>query len=141
MNRTISTTLAAVGLIVALLAGCNQRPGDAKLTPADTSAASPIFEQVESGIDIASEVLQCEIPLKVTEPADAAEINSKVVYVKGQTVPGAAVSANDALTTADPEGNFISPLNLETGPNAIDVIATDERGKQGEVLILVNVVS
>jgi hypothetical protein len=63
------------------------------------------------------------------------------VAVKGQTVPGATVSVNNIMGTADSQGYFNIIVNLERGPNAIDVIATDDSGKQAEILILVNVVS
>jgi hypothetical protein len=55
-------------------------------------------------------------------------------------VPGATVTVNDAVSTADDNGNFSVTISLEQGPNAIDIIATDDNGQQGEVLILVNAI-
>ncbi len=148
-------TLAFIALIGILTAGCateSERPSVSTL--ATSPALSPVPPPTNSNTDdttfttettstddTTSEILQSGIPLKVTEPADAAEINTASIVVKGQTVPGAAVSVNDTAGIADSEGNFTIAISLEPGPNAVDVIATDDSGKQGEVLILVNVVS
>ena len=49
------------------------------------------------------------------------------------------MSVNDQVGTADDQGNFSIPINMEDGPDAIDVIATDGSGNQGEVLLMENV--
>jgi hypothetical protein len=78
------------------------------------------------------------LPLKVTEPADAANIATSAVIVKGQTSPGATVTVNGVPDTADSNGNFSIQVSLEPGLNAIDVVAIDENGHQAEVLLIVN---
>jgi hypothetical protein len=65
-------------------------------------------------------------------------VDSGTVTVTGQTVPGATVSINDQAGIADASGNFSIPISLDAGPNAIDVVATDDNGNQGEVLLMVN---
>ena len=87
-----------------------------------------------------SSTLQDSVPLKVTEPQDAANLNTSTVTVKGQTKPGATVNVNDEVGVADASGNFSVAIELEDGPNAIDVIAVDDSGKEGEILLLVNVI-
>jgi hypothetical protein len=76
--------------------------------------------------------------LNVTEPADSAIINGDTVTVQGTTTPGATVSVNDNVITADSTGAFSTNVSLDAGPNAIDVIATDDNNNQGEVLLMVN---
>jgi bacillopeptidase F len=76
--------------------------------------------------------------LSVTEPADSATINGDTVTVQGTTAAGATVSVNDNVVTADSTGAFNTTISLDAGPNAIDVIATDNNNNQGEVLLMVN---
>ena len=76
--------------------------------------------------------------MSVTEPADSATINGDTVTVQGTTTPGATVSVNDNVVTADSTGAFSTNVSLDAGPNAIDVIATDNNNNQGEVLLMVN---
>lgn len=83
--------------------------------------------------------LQSGVPLTVTDPADSSTLTTDTITVTGQTTPGVTVSANDQTGVADANGNFNIPLSLQDGPNAIDVIATDDSGNQGEDLLMVNV--
>ena len=134
-------SIAVMILTVMVLVGCGQEPIDSTSTALTPVISTPLSPTDNSTIDDAPEVLQNGIPLKVIEPTDEAEINTDTIAVKGQTLPGAAVSVNEAVSITDSEGNFTITISLEPGPNAIDVIATDDSGKQGEVLILVNVIS
>jgi hypothetical protein len=78
------------------------------------------------------------LPLKLTQPVDGATISSANIAVKGQTGPGATVTVNDEVITADDQGNFNVSVSLQPGPNAIDVMAIDSDGNSNEVLIIVN---
>ena len=79
------------------------------------------------------------MPLTITEPADGATLTSNAISVKGQTAPGANVSVNDQAFLADKDGNFAVNLNLESGPNTIDVVASDDSGNSQESLLIVDV--
>ena len=81
---------------------------------------------------------QGTLPLTITSPIDSATLSTSTVIVQGQTTPGATVTANSNSDVADANGNFSIDVSLENGPNAIDVIATDDSGNQGEVLLVVN---
>jgi hypothetical protein len=150
-KKFIITTIMVIALITILITGCGKgSPGPgakAGVSPSTTpsaaqSAASPSPSSGTQDTTPANpSVMQDGLPLTLTEPAEAAELNTGTVTVKGQTVPGAAVNVNDNATVADSSGNFSATINLDPGPNAIDVIATDDSGQEGEVLILVNVVS
>jgi hypothetical protein len=78
------------------------------------------------------------LPLTVTSPIDSATVSTSTVTVQGQTTPGATVTVNGISDVADANGNFSIDVNLDNGPNAIDVIATDDSGNQGEVLLMVH---
>ena len=95
---------------------------------------------MESDTSGTSDTIQSNLPLTVTEPADASTINGDSVIVQGNTAPGAVVNVDGSVVTADSTGAFSTNVSLEAGLNAIDVIATDDNNNQGEVLLLVNAV-
>jgi hypothetical protein len=76
--------------------------------------------------------------LTVTSPIDSTTVSTSTVTVQGQTTPGVTVTVNGISDVADANGNFSIDVSLDNGPNAIDVIAMDDNGNQGEVLLIVN---
>jgi hypothetical protein len=73
--------------------------------------------------------------LEVFEPQDETVVDSNPICVCGSTSPGAEVSINGELINIDQEGSFAVMVELEEGPNAIEVIATDYDGNE-EICIL-----
>lgn len=154
MNKKIFLAMVSITLIGALLVGCAKAPPPASVpvlenpqpiittsSPTATAAVSTQSPVETSPPETVSSALQAIIPLKINEPVDAATLATNSVTVKGQTQPGAIVSINDQIGTADDQGNFSIPIYLDDGIGAIDAVATDDNGNQGEVLLLVNVVS
>lgn len=78
-------------------------------TPAETLTATPTI--------IAE--------LTVTSPSDHAVVNTATIKIIGKTTPDASVaiysSEDDALVTADKDGNFVSDLKLTGGENIITI--------------------
>jgi len=85
-----------------------------------------------------SESSQGTLPLTVTQPLDSATVSTSTVTVQGQTAPGATVTVNGNSDLADANGNFSINISLSEGLNAIDVVAMDDNGNQGEILLMVN---
>jgi hypothetical protein len=164
MMKKILFTITILAVFTTLLFGCTKSVPQSSLAPSSSPGPSisgspstlppslaakpspgttlnstppPVGQGDLSGVSPTA--LQSELPLKVTQPVDASTLLSDTVVVKGQTQPGAAVNVNDQMDVADALGNFSVTITLEEGPNAIDVISIDEGGRQGEVLLLVNV--
>ena len=74
--------------------------------------------------------------LEVTAPQDETVVSTNPICVSGSTSLGADVSVNGELVDVDEQGNFAAMVELEEGPNAIEVIATDYEGN-GKSCILV----
>jgi hypothetical protein len=130
--KKIFYLIALVSVAAILISGCSKSPSQ---SPASNSAQTGnLAGQTASGGDT-----QPGVPLTVTEPADGATLTDPTVAVKGRTVAGAAVKVNDEFDIADAQGNFSIPLDLEDGTNFIDVVASDENGNEGEVLLSVEV--
>ena len=67
--------------------------------------------------------------LNVTAPQDESVIRISPVTVSGNTSPDAEVTVNGLAVSL--EGTHFSvQVELETGPNSIDVVARDASGKQ-----------
>jgi hypothetical protein len=49
------------------------------------------------------------------------------------------ISVDDVTGAADGTGNFSLPVTLEIGLNVLDVTATDNYGKEAELILMVNV--
>jgi hypothetical protein len=120
-----------------LAASTSAIPSAAPALPTSTLAPSPQSQDLS---ETSSNALQNNIQLTVTNPLDGADINSGTVAVTGRTVPGATLNVNDTVAVADANGEFSVLINLEQGPNAIDVIANDDNGETSEVLIMVNMI-
>jgi hypothetical protein len=131
-------TFTGTVLLAILLTGC-AKGTSASTTPMQVPASTT--PAIQSTSQAASSLLKTNLPLKISEPLDAAEIRNDTVTVKGQTAPRAMVSVDDKAGVADANGNFSVTINLDPGPNAIDVIATDDSGKEGEAIIMVNMMS
>jgi hypothetical protein len=130
--KKIIYLITAISLVGIMITGCAKSPGQAN--PAGSStlplAASSVDNSVSKGV---------VVPLTISAPADGAALTDTSVSVTGQTAAGALVKVNDEADIADAQGHFSIPLNLDDGTNFIDVVATDENGNEGEVLLSVEV--
>jgi hypothetical protein len=72
--------------------------------------------------------------LEITQPKDGAQVSTGSITVSGKTIPGAVVSAaiddTVAIADIDQDGNFSVTVNLEEGPNLIEVVASDQLGNE-----------
>ena len=72
--------------------------------------------------------------LQITQPIDGAQVSTRDILVSGKTIPGAVVSVSidDTVEIAnvDQNGNFSVTVNLEEGPNLIEVVASDQLGNE-----------
>jgi hypothetical protein len=130
MMKKIVVAVALLALFTIPLTACSQ-----------VGSLSSVPAPAENTAGTSSSVVQSGLPLKVTEPADGATINGGTVVVKGQTAPGATVTVNDQAGVADENGSFSITISLGQGVNAIDVIATNDSGNEGEILLMVNAVT
>lgn len=69
------------------------------------------------------------IKLNITGPKDESVVRDSPVVVTGSTEPGADVMIN-GLSIAVEDGHFSAMVELEPGPNMIDVLARSSAGKQ-----------
>lgn len=129
MRKNLVLTIFLAILFSGLVTGCSQStPPEATLTPPQAIPV-PSPETPPTGFY-----------LTVTQPADGSIINVGKTEVRGSTSPGAVVSVNDEITMADTQGAFTVTINLEEGPNIIEVVASDEEGNEATTSLTVTLV-
>jgi len=118
--------LAITLMVTLLLLGACSSDDETETVP-----ASPEATPVETS------VLPEELSLSVIEPKDEAVVDSSRLTVAGTTLPDAVLSVNGKISGLDAEGDFSVEVNLEPGPNNIEVIASDFYGNERAVMLTV----
>jgi hypothetical protein len=69
------------------------------------------------------------LALNITQPQDESIVRSNPVTVSGNVSGGAEVTINGLSVDAE-SGHFSAIVELETGPNSLEITANDAAGKQ-----------
>ena len=76
--------------------------------------------------------------LEMTAPTVSEVFVSQASYeFSGRTTVDALVSVNDFVVDVDEEGSFAFAMDLEEGPNVIEVVASNAAGEQQDEVLLV----
>ena len=76
--------------------------------------------------------------LLVTEPANLTIVADQPIRIAGRTRPGTLVTVNGVSVSVDEQGQFATLVQLQPGPNIIDIIARSTNGKILSSTISVN---
>ena len=81
---------------------------------------------------------EAEFFLQLIDPQGEEIITEEqTINVAGRTRVDAVVTVNDALAEPDSDGLFTSTVELEEGPNIIEIIASVTSGEQEELILVV----
>ena len=75
------------------------------------------------------------LSLEILEPQDEAIVNVSRIAVSGKTEADAVVSINGIIADVDYQGMFTAEVNLDAGPNVIEVVASDFYGNEQSVVL------
>lgn len=106
-------------------------PGDQQVNASGTATATPTSEEA---------VAQAtgELFLEMISPTtDELFVSESSFEFSGRTTVDALLSVNDSLLEIDEEGRFIFSMDLEEGPNVVEVVASNAFGEQYDEVILV----
>ncbi len=78
-----------------------------------------------------------ELVLEITEPADEAVVDVSRITVSGSTLADAVISINGVIADVDYHGIFTGEVNLDVGPNVIEVVASDFYGNEKSTILTV----
>ena len=117
------TALWIQGEVTELNLSASPSPGTPTATPVPTATPDPLGSMF----------------LDIEEPASVEVIVAEGTFtVVGRTRLDSVVSVNDTFAEVNEDGRFRVTLQLEEGPNIIDVIAKDSTGKQVvEILVII----
>jgi hypothetical protein len=122
--KKIIAVFAVMILMLILVAGCGRgQPAPTATTalPA-ASAPAPVGENLF---------------LEIFQPADEKVVDSSRITVSGKTLADAVVSINGEFIDINYDGTFVREVNLDAGPNVIEVVAGDFSGNEKSVLLTV----
>lgn len=135
-GRMVMAAVALAALVAA--AACSNAPAPSPTsgpspamtatpaTPGATSTTQPTAPSTASPAPGAN-----GLTLNVIQPQTEAVVTSDLLEVKGQTAPDAIVSVNGIIVKSiDAGGNFTAVVELEEGPNLVEVIASNYQGNQ-----------
>lgn len=123
--------------------GCAEEETKPSPAPTPTVALSitPATTQTPSATPTPAPTTAMALFLEITQPTDGAQVSTSAVLVTGKTIPDAVVSASVddivAIADVDQNGNFSVTVNLEEGPNLIEVVASDLQGNEKSSTIAV----
>lgn len=75
--------------------------------------------------------------LQVDSPLGDDVVSNNLLQVSGRASPGASVSVNGRMANRGDGGTFTIDINLNEGPNLVEVIASGLAGNQREAVFLV----
>lgn len=78
-----------------------------------------------------------DFPLMIESPLDGQTLRFSPALVSGTTQADAIVSVNDAVGFADAQGRFNIFIDVEEGPNVLEVLASNAAGEQVFVILTV----
>ncbi|MDA0232109.1 MAG: hypothetical protein O3B04_06995 [Chloroflexi bacterium] len=102
-------------------------------TAAEASAKSATAEAA-AAVEQVTGVLFLEMLSPVT---DELFVTQSTYEFTGRTTVDAVLSVNDTVLEVDEEGRFAFAVDLEEGPNVIEVVASNARGEQFDEVLLV----
>lgn len=108
--RSLCILLGAV-LLISIVIGCQADIDGLPVSTIKTETVSNLFK------------------LNITGPVDESVVRTSPVTVSGSTNAGADLMVN-GLSVALENGHFKVLVELEPGPNVIDIVAKDAFGKQ-----------
>lgn len=100
--------------------------------PADESSQPTAFMPEES-IDtpVALEASRAdELWMKIDEPQDGAVVNTPQIELKGQATTDTVITINDEILYVESNQEFATMLNLSSGANLYEIIASDIQGNE-----------
>ena len=120
--------LSCLLAVSVMLGGCAGEEGTpSPTTPGGTAMPSP----TEGPAD--------ELLLEIQEPEDESIVSTASVVVRGVTAPDAIVSlmfdSEIEIADVDEAGNFAVTIDLQEGPNVIEVVASDWEGHEASAIV------
>ena len=147
IGKTGLTLLAAAIAAVAIACTAATTPDDgqdANNGGQPTSTSAPVASNTPEGdqASLPPEETQLDVTgalfLQLDSPATSDMfVSESSLEIAGRTTVDALVSINDAVVEVDGDGRFVTAVDLEEGPNVVEVVASNAAGEQFDEVLLV----
>jgi hypothetical protein len=133
MNRLVLATLILT-LIVVPLPGCTGQ----QAKPAAPPAVAPNAPQSSApAVQPSQPSPNQDLVLEIDEPDDESVFKVSTISLSGTASPDAEITVNGISVNVE-KGNFTTMIELEEGPNSIEILASDAKGhKNSQVLTVI----
>jgi bacillopeptidase F len=118
----VSIPVLLVVVMLVLVAACDDNNNPS--TPTSTKAIDTM-EPKEA------------LTLVVNEPQNETVVDTSRITISGTTRSDAVVSINGVITDVDSQGGFIGEVNLDIGPNSLEIIASDFYGNEETAVLTI----
>lgn len=110
-----------------------EAPPTATTAPTPEPTATPVPEPTAEPV-----AAEPELTLELLDPEDLEVITEEpVIEVVGSTRVDAVVTVNDTVVEPDGQGLFSLGVDLEEGPNLIEIVASVASGEQTDLVLVV----
>lgn len=107
--------------------------GSSSVAPTETEVSAPAAT-VDAEIEQATGALFLEM---ISPDTDELFVMQSSFEFSGRTTVDALLSVNDRVLEVDEQGRFALSMDLEEGPNVIEVVASNALGEQFDEVLLV----
>jgi hypothetical protein len=112
--------------------------GNGSTSNGDAVTTDPVAPVAVIEGDAAVEQATGALFLQMTSPvSDELFVTQSSYEFKGRTTVDALLSVNDSVLEVDEEGRFAFAMDLDEGPNVIEVVASNSLGEQFDEVLLV----
>jgi hypothetical protein len=123
MNRLVLVALILI-LMTVSLPGCAGQ----QAKPAAPPAVSPQSPQSSTpAVQPSQPSSNQDLVLEIDEPDDESVVRLSTISLSGTASPDAEVTVNGISVSVE-KGNFTTLIELEEGPNSIEILASDGKG-------------
>lgn len=129
--------LSLISLVIVAGIGCTTGTPSSSVTPGPLAATETPLATPTALAESPAAVTPEEFFLLVSSPQDESVVDHSPFEVQGSTLVEAVVTINGQVIDVGPQGNFASSVDLEEGPNIIEVIASDFSGHEEALMLSV----
>lgn len=80
---------------------------------------------------------QGDFKIQILSPQDGEVVKTKQIEVSGNAPVETVITINDQIILVSSSGDFSAPVSLEEGPNVIELVASDEKGNELDIILTV----
>lgn len=122
MHRLI---LSLASLVIAVGIGCTSITPSPTATPTPMAVNDTPTTTPTATAEPLPPVTPEEFSLSVSSPENESVVDRSPIEVRGSSIVDAVVTVNGQVVDMGPQGEFAASVDLEEGPNVIEVIASD----------------